>query len=131
MYPDLLLQLTEVQDLNLGRNKDNMDGNLGTIRLQCEMVEKHRLWWETSISSQRITNILQEGAELEFGEKAQWRPEQIIEEGALADMFALAQEIITRIDHVGIENTGHASSGSKSTTKLSSHELNTGPLGYW
>ena len=131
MYPDLLLHLTEVQDLKVGRDKGNLDYYVGTIRPQDKMIDNHRLWWEVSISSQRVSNILKESAALELGEKAHWKPEQIIETGVVGDMYGLAQEIVTRIDHVGIENKGHVTSGSKSTTKPSSHHSPTGLSDFW
>ena len=37
----------------------------------------------------------------------------------VADVYALAREIVTRIDHVGIESQGCATVGIESTTKAS------------
>lgn len=123
--------MTEVQDLDVRPDKDDPDYYLGTIQVQDAMVDNHRLWWETSITSKHVSDILETSAELELGEKAPWKPEEIIEIGVVADMYALAQEVVTRIDHVGIENKGHATSESRSTMKPASYELPTGPAGYW
>ena len=133
MYPDLQLHLTEVQDLNVGQSADESDHYIGTIAPQDEMVANHRLWWQVSISSQHATNILKENETLELGEKARWKPEHITEHGMVEDMYAVAQEVVTRIDHVGIENMGPGKTGSKDTTRPSakSYELPTGIPGFW
>ena len=133
MYPNLQLHLTEVQDLDISRGAVDNDHYNGIIEPQDEMAANHRLWWEVSISSQYATNILRENEALELGEKARWKPEQITEHGMVEDMYSLAQEILTRIDHVGIENKGPAKSDSKDTTRPSakSYELPTGVPGFW
>ena len=97
------------------------------------MAANHRLWWEVSVSSQQVSDNLKENDTLELGEKAQWKAEQIVDNGVVGDLYALAQEIVTRIDHVGVENRGPAGSESKTTTKPSEKSivLPTGPMGYW
>ena len=67
MYPDLLLHLTEVQDLRLGHDQDDLDRYVGTMELQNEMVDSNRLWWEVSLSSQRVSDIFKENKNLELG----------------------------------------------------------------
>ena len=132
-YPDLRLHLTEVQDLKVSQSADDTNHYNGTIEPQDQMVANHRLWWEVSISSQHATNILKETENLELGEMAQWMPEQITERGMVEDMYTLAQEIVTRIDHVGVKNKGPAVSGSNGMTRPSarSYELPTGIPGFW
>lgn len=49
VYPDLLLHLTEVQDLNIGPFRDDPGIYQGTIHPQNKMINDHRLWWEASI----------------------------------------------------------------------------------
>lgn len=131
LYPDLMLHLTEVQDLNVSLDQAGLDYHVGTLQSQNAMVDNHRLWWKIAISSHCVSKILEASADLETGEKARWQPEEVVKTEVVADMYGLAQEIVTQIDHVGIRNQGHATSGSKSTTKLSSYDLPTGPAGYW
>ena len=83
------------------------------------MIANHRLWWEISISSTHATNILKENETLEIGEKARWKPEHITERGLVEDMYAVAQEMVTRIDHVGMDNNGPAESTGRETTRPS------------
>ncbi len=136
-FPDLELHVIEVQALDVGQSTGDPDVFIGTMTPQDQMVADQRLWWEASISSKHANSILKDSAILELGEKAEWKPEAILKHGVVEDMYGLAQEIVTRIDPVGVGNKGPVRSGSKETTKPSvkSHEipyeLPTGAPGYW
>lgn len=106
VYPDLLLHLTEVQNLDVRRDVNDLKSYRGSLKCQSEMTESHRLWWEVSISSQRAASILEENQSLEIGEKAQWRPNDPIEGDVVEDLFELSRDIVSKIDFLGARNKG-------------------------
>ena len=119
IYPDLILHLTECQDLQVRRSSGPESIYSGSIQPPKVMVKSNRLWWEAKISSTNADNILKENVALELGETATWTPSSIINKGVVRDLFAAVKETVTRIDHVGFFNRGKDSAGSKTTEKLS------------
>lgn len=119
IYPDLILHLTECQDLQVRQSSDSESIYGGSIQSPNAMIKANRLWWEAKISSTSAAAMLQENATLELGEKATWTPSSIINTGVVRDLFAAAQEIVTQIDHVGFFHRGEGSAGSKTTKKPS------------
>ena len=133
-YPDLLLHITEVQMLKVScQIVDDADVFTGSLAPQEEMIANDRLWWEASISSYYADHVLGKSASLEIGETTTWRPETVLKHGLVDDMYALTQEIVTRMDQVGMGNKAAATTGTKKTSKSSTHmyELPTGTPGYW
>lgn len=119
IYPDLMLHLTECQDLDVRHPSDSESIYSGSIENPKVMDKANRLWWEANISSTSSDSILSENLTLELGETATWSPLSVINKGVVRDLFAVAKEIVTQIDHVGFHNIGKGSSGSKTTEKLS------------
>lgn len=118
IYPDLILHLTECQDLQVRQTSDSLRVYSGSIQCPTIMMKANRLWWEAKISSTDADTILKENLTLELGETATWTPSSIINKGVVRDLFAATKEVVTRIDHVGFFNRGKANSGSKATEKL-------------
>ncbi len=119
IYPDLILHLTECQDLQVRQSSYSKSIYSGSIQTSDAMIKANRMWWEAKISSINATNILKENITLELGGTAVWTPSSIINKGVVRDLFAATKEIVMRIDHVGFFNRGKRSSESKTTEKPS------------
>ena len=136
IYPDLLLHLTETQDLGIWQPTGSDGCYYGSIKTPVQMIDANRLWWEASISSTRAAQILQENETLELGEVARWIPSAITSKGVIRDFSSLAEDIITRIDHIGVNNKGPRNPSGSKTTKTSekaidSSSFTTTSEGYW
>ena len=88
------------------------------------MIKTNRLWWEAKITSINAATVLKGNLGLELGEVATWSPSSVVDKGVVRDLFAVANEIVTRIDYVGFFNRGKGSSGSKTSEKASEKTLN-------
>lgn len=119
IYPDLILHLTECQDLQVRQPSHSESIYCGSIQAPNVMIKASRLWWEAKISSTSATTILKDNVQLELGEIVAWIPSDIIKNGLIRDLFSATQEIVTQIDHVGFFNRGKGSSDSKTTGKPS------------
>ena len=119
IYPDLILHLTECQDLQARQSSYSKSIYSGSIQTSNTMIKANRMWWEAKTSSINATNTLKENITLELGGTAVWTPSSIINKGVVHDLFAATKEIVTRIDHVGFFNRGKRSSESKTTEKPS------------
>ena len=81
--------------------------------------------------------MLKGNLRLELGEVATWSPTSVVDEGVVRDLFAVANEIVTRIDHVGFFNRGKGISCSKTSEKASEKILDVPPsrrrvdLAFW
>ena len=128
-YPDLLLRLCEVQDLQACKQGLRYDGG---VQDRESMIDAGRYWWEASITSVNATSILEENDKLEIGETATWDAETIIEKGILRDLYSLANDLVTRIDSVGCHNKGLRSNlaSSANTMSMKRSELLPGE-GFW
>ncbi|MCJ1477030.1 hypothetical protein MMC13_005701 [Lambiella insularis] len=102
--PDLLLHLTEVQDLVLQRSSQQFRAYAASEEDMTK--DDNRVWWEASVSSTVADKVLKENETLELGNVASWLPSDIVGMSILADMFHLAQQIVTRIDSVGHSTIG-------------------------
>ena len=61
-----------------------------------------------------------ENEDLELGEKAKWSPNEVASEEVIRDLHDLTNEVVTRIDHVGLGNRGPATdTSSKQPVKKS------------
>ena len=123
VYPDLLLHLTEYQDLSVRQLSESVYS--GSIQASNVMVKANRLWWEAKISSINARATLEENVTLELGETAKWTPSGIIKKGVVGDLFAAAKEIVTHIDHVGFFNRGEGSSNARTNEKGSENTQDT------
>lgn len=120
--PDLLLHLTEVQDLVIQRSTQGFRAYAASDEDMTK--DDNRVWWEASISSFIADTILKENETLELGDVAGWMPDDIVGMAILDDMFHLAQQVVTRIDSIGHSTAGLCSpqplpSSRQSATKSS------------
>ena len=115
LRPDLMLHLTESQDLQVGRASGSGTVYTGTIQASKIMIKTNRLWWTAKISSLRVSAILKENNSLELGERASWSPSSLLKKGFVRDLFDTTKEIVTRIDHIGFFNQSGHRTYSKTT----------------
>lgn len=136
IHKDIVLHLKEVQDMSVQRISENEYH--GSILESARMISAGKLWWEASLTSIKAAAILKESEEVEFGEIGKWSPKQIIDEGIIKDIYALANEVVTRIDLVGRKNKGpksisdlKASTKARTSPKTSIPEGPPGMATYW
>lgn len=129
LYPDLLLHVAEVQDLEIQQNPASADQYLGIIAAPHQMIDAQRLWWEISISSQTADEAFARHQNLELGETLKWQPSKEIAPQVVEDIYGLCEDVIDRIDHVGLANKGlTVDLPSKATTMDASQSSYTTPL---
>ena len=129
VYADILLRLCEVQDFQACREGHRYEG---TIINRESMIEAGRYWWEASLTSTDARTILRVNDELEIGDVAAWDPETIIEKGIVDDLFCLSNDLVTRIDSVGLHNKALKGNSSSRTNKTSVKPSEALPgEGYW
>ena len=136
IYPDLLLHLKEIQDMSVQQVPDSRNQYRGSINTPRKMENVGKLWWQVSITSISASMILEGSETLEFGEVANWSPDSIINKGVISDMYSLATEVVTQIDHIGYYNNNqHSTSDPKTGSETrTSHIISSGdvPMGrYW
>ena len=129
VYADLLLRLSEVQDLRACKQGHRYDGG---VQDRESMINTGRYWWEASITSLNAASILEKNDELEIGEIATWDANAIVEKGIVRDLYSLANDLVTRIDSVGFHNKGPKGnySSSANTVSMRPSELLPGE-GHW
>ena len=116
MYPDLLLHLVELGEVPAAQMQQS-GHHEDMIHVDPMETSLGKPFWQVSIESVSANKILKENETLELGEVAQWQSRDLIEKGIIKDMYLLAEDIVTRIDAVGIRNQGFKSkSASKSRT---------------
>lgn len=65
-------------------------------------------WFEASVSSVRLEELLQQNQDMIPGEEADWSVEQIEQEKLLTEIYQQAAEIVAKMDGVGVEcDNGH------------------------
>ena len=129
VYADLLLRLSEVQDLQACKQGHRYDGG---VQDRESMINAGRYWWEASITSFDATSILEENDKLEIGEVATWNAATIIEKGIVRDLYSISNDLVTRIDSVGLHNKGLQGNflSSANTVSMRPSELLPGE-GHW
>ena len=106
LYPDNVLRMREIQDLEVWQMTDKRCEYHATARTQPEMIEDRKLWWEFSLSSLAADTILGENEKMEIGELAKWVPTDILSKGVVKDLSSLAKDLVTRMDTIGYSNKG-------------------------
>lgn len=61
-------------------------------------------WFEASIGSTRVDELLKENVGLEFGDKTSWTPDQLVKEGLIKALCDPALKMVMQMDHVGRTN---------------------------
>ena len=101
------------------------------------MIKTNRLWWEAKVTSINAATVLKGNLRLELGEVAPWSPSSVVDKGVVRDLYAVANEIVTRIDYIGFFNRGEGSSDSKTSEEASERSLDVPPnrrkvdLAFW
>lgn len=104
-HPDVLLHLSEVQDLNIWRAKAPQGPREGSLASQQLTVGYGgKTWWEVSFSSIVVNESFKANDTLVLGDLAQWAPESIIETDTVKRLFYMTQDLVTKIDNVGYYN---------------------------
>ena len=127
-YPDLLLKLSEVQELSfeISATENGERCYHAWTKPKPDMVSDGKLWWEVSLASVTAEKILKENETLELGETSTWKPSDIVEALIVRHMSHLARDIVTRIDSVGYHNKG-----PKTGTSKEASEQAVANLGFW
>ena len=127
-YPDLLLKLSEVQELSFeipATGNEECYYHAWT-KPKPDMVSDGKLWWEVSLASVAAEKILKENETLELGETSIWKPSDIVDALIVRHMSHLTRDIVTRIDSVGYYNKG-----PKTGTNKEASEQAIANLGFW
>ena len=119
VYPDLMLHLTENQRAYCGLAIGLPHSYVASIKSRKEMKAAQRLWWTASISSFTSSSTLKEQMSLRLGETASWKVEAVVRNGLISDLASLAEEVITRIDHVGFSSGLNGSQRKHTVSKTS------------
>ncbi|KAI9824258.1 MAG: hypothetical protein M1832_002065 [Thelocarpon impressellum] len=104
------LQLTQVQDLVMHHHVSIRGATHASARPAADMVADPsgtRLWYEASLISLDMERAFQENIDLELGEDATWRPEDVLQ-NSLERLWKCTTDVVTRIDGVGAGNVGPA-----------------------
>lgn len=105
MHAKLLLELTQVQDLQKGVSTKIAGLEQAAAKTPADMIKLQRLWYEASVITQPI-EAFEENRTLELGDEASWTPEQVLADGTLEALQKMAGRVVTRIDNVGFYNEG-------------------------
>lgn len=72
------------------------------------MTGEFAQWYEASLSSVRLEELLQQNQALVPGDEADWSVEQIEQEQLLTDIYQQAAEVVKKMNGIGVEcNNGH------------------------
>ena len=124
-YPGLALRLTNVEEFDV-LVSDNGSYTAQPFSVPYA-VRQGKSWWEASIYSTSLTNLLKENESLELGEMTRWTADCILNSDALRHLEYLSRDIVTKIDTVGFYNLGPKTSSG--TEKSSDPRLETRQ--YW
>lgn len=115
---DLALHITEVQDLSVEEIPNHIYRAFASSDESAIM--NGRLWWEASVSSTEVDQMLKENESLEIGEVALWSVEDLAKSNVIANLLDLTQQMVTRMDSIGFRLLRASSdldlSGSHSVT---------------
>lgn len=127
-YPDLLLKLSEVQELSFEISATENEEHCyhASTKPKRDMANDGKLWWEVSLASVAAEKMLRENETLELGETSIWKAGDIVDALIVRHMSHLARDIVTRIDSVGYHNRGP----KIGTTKEASEQA-IANLGFW
>ncbi|KAL8736516.1 MAG: hypothetical protein Q9181_002410 [Wetmoreana brouardii] len=97
--PDMIISCTEVQ--NLGPAKERT--RYKSIQTDPYKLRKDGdLWWEIRLRSSTINQQLRENENLTLGDLANWKAEDITQGDVVKRFHALAADIVSQIDGIGV-----------------------------
>lgn len=118
-YPDILVNLSEVQDLHLWQPngpKGPYEGSL--LSPQSEAINAGKLWWEVTVSCVEVEKHFQANNHLEVGSGAKWKPADILATDSVSHLCNVTRDLVIRIDSVGCYNKGpKGGSGTKTSDR--------------
>lgn len=101
----IVLQVTDIRLLELAQRKQDPVAKAALSGFPSVMVEEHRLWFEASLLVPQ-SPLLEQNRTIQIGDDAEWTPEEVLPPDALAHLRAVTEQLITRIDGVGLSNRG-------------------------
>ncbi|KAH7170814.1 hypothetical protein EDB81DRAFT_876834 [Dactylonectria macrodidyma] len=82
--------------------RSNYQGS--TMPVRAPGKEPLSQWFEASIGSTQVDDLLQENARLEFGDITSWTPEQLVKERIIKALCAPAMKMVAQMDQIGGTN---------------------------
>ena len=117
-YHTIMLHLTNIEQLELDV-ADNANSYVAYSQAPRYAVQQGKLWWEASLRSTQLSELLSENEGLELGEMTKWKEPGIFEADALRHLEYCSRDVVTRIDTIGYYNQGPKTS---SRTEASSDQ---------
>ena len=103
---DAILHLTEVRQLQIVPTSAITDQFEASLKFDEELVKDQDLWYEAAISSKSATATLKSWPPNALGQKTKWDNSKNVTEKMVTGLFEACEAVISRIDHVGLENKG-------------------------
>lgn len=99
IYPDIVMSCTEVQYLGPTKERHRFWNSIRDVETARENGD---LWWGIKLQSVEADKKLHSSKDLALGEEADWKAEDVVQEGAVKQLHRLASDIVTQIDDIGI-----------------------------
>ena len=156
-FQDVFLQVTEVQDLFIGVSSSCRQALRARCTSLADMLKNGRMWYEVSLVSPAIEELLRQNANIDFGEATEdWRGVDLFGRDAtlfentntpspvsvaigtagIGDLLRIAKTVVEKTDGVGYWNVGPGidaarvgPSGSLNTPMISSGKVTNSATG--
>ena len=106
VHKDVLLHLTQIRELEVLPQTTVSDKQQAVLKSDKAMIDVHRLWWEVALSSKEAVKVLSRRQNKGIGQTLIWEPAMGIDMEVTKGLFSACEEVVERIDHVGLENKG-------------------------
>lgn len=114
---DIVVSCVEVQNLGPAQERTRYQSR----KRGRETIRKDReLWWEVKACSAKLNARLERSEDLILGERAMWEAEDIVDSKTIQHLHALATEIVTQINGIGLA-TGEPVVAPTSTISVAAH----------
>jgi hypothetical protein len=116
-----ILKITNLQllDILIFSAPDAIYFKLSPVPACCKPCEKLGEWFEVSMSSTQLDDILEQNEKLGLGEEAEWTPEEISDLDIAKSIYLPALEMLKQMDGVGQYNhNGIDIRGTDATTRV-------------
>lgn len=113
---DIHLHLVEVQELTL-THKTLPPGTCQAILPNPHSIGIMgcKIWWEVSLSSNSVDQILDASWPRELGDEASWTADEIMKTNAIKDLVYVTRDMVEMIDIVGTLNKGLRGTGIRAS----------------
>ena len=102
---EVSLQVSEVRQHELKEGNKDPSAKRADSYLPSDMANLQLLWFEASVHVAH-NPLLDQNKDLPLGDVADWVPEDIIDSGFLANLKAITEQMVARMDGVGLSNRG-------------------------